>query len=332
VRTIYAAFEDALVVLRGDPDADDWRVEERLADHRPECVRVAGDGDVLCGTFDAGLHRSTDGGESWARVGPGDGAPDAVSAVAVNPTDHDERWVGTEPSAVFRSTDGGDTWTEQTGLTDLPSADEWSFPPRPSTHHVRWLEVDPSDPGHLYVGIEAGAVVQTHDRGQSWVDRREGVPRDPHSIATHPKAPGRAYLAAGDGYAETRDGGDTWETPQDGLDRRYTWSVAVDAGDPDVRLLSAAAGAYRAHTPERAAAYVYRREGDGQWTRLDGTDLPQGEGVTRPVLAAGDPGEFVAASNRGLARSVDGGRSWSRADIDWPSGLPAGTVRGLALG
>jgi photosystem II stability/assembly factor-like uncharacterized protein len=331
MRTVYVAFEEALVVLRGDPDDREWTSSQRLVDHRPECVRAVGDDSVLAGTFDAGLHRSTDDGRSWVRVGQADIAHESVTSLAANPSDPTELWAGTEPSAVFHSTDGGDSWTERPGVTDLPSASSWSFPPRPETHHVRWLEVDPADPAHLYVGVEAGAIVQTHDRGDTWVDRRPGGRRDPHSMATHPDAPGRLYVAAGDGYAESLDGGDSWTHPQDGLDHRYVWSVAVDAGDPEGRLISAATGAFSAHTPGRADTYVYRWT-DDEWQRLSETALPQGEGVTRPVLAAGEPGEFYAASNRGLARSADSGRTWSLFDVDWPAGLPSGTVRGLALG
>jgi photosystem II stability/assembly factor-like uncharacterized protein len=330
MRTVYVAFEQALVVLRGDPDDGGWTSSQRLVDRRPECVLTVGDDTVLTGTSDAGLYRSTDGGRTWGRVGrPGIGH-ESVTALAANPSDPTELWAGTEPSTVFHSTDGGDSWTERPGLTDLPSASGWSFPPRPETHHVRWLEVDPADPAHLYVGVEAGAIVQTRDRGETWVDRQPGSRRDPHSMATHPEAPGRLYVAAGDGYAESRDGGYSWVHPQEGLDHRYVWSVAVDAGDPEVRLVSAATGAFSAHTPSRADTHVYRRT-DDRWTPLSETALPQGDGVTRPVLAAGDPGEFYAASNRGLARSADGGRSWTVLDVDWPVGLPSGTVRGLAL-
>ena len=49
-------------------------------------------------------------------------------------------YAGTEPSAVFRSDNGGDSWVDLAGLRALPSAATWSFPPRPHTHHVRWIE------------------------------------------------------------------------------------------------------------------------------------------------------------------------------------------------
>ncbi|MFC7097819.1 WD40/YVTN/BNR-like repeat-containing protein [Halobaculum marinum] len=329
--TVYAAMGDRFVVV--DPDAETATAAASLDGRSLECVAVHPEAPdrVFVGTFESGLWRSTDGGESFERVGAEAIEQEAVMAVAVSPNDPDVIWVGTEPSRVYRSVDGSDTWSHRDGLTDLPSSDDWAFPPRPHTHHVRWIEPDPADPDHLYVAVEAGALVTTHDAGATWADRVPDSRRDTHSMATHPGAPGRAWCAAGDGYAETSNGGETWTHPQSGLDRTYCWSVAVDTADPETVFVSAARGAFEAHTAERAETYVYRRA-DDDWERLDGRGLPLGEGVTRPVLAAGDTGgEFFALSNRGLYRTADGGDSWDEIDVDWPERTRRQTARGLAV-
>lgn len=331
--TVYAAYEDSVFAMR---DALDDPETDRLLDgHRPECVAAAVDATdaaaperLFVGTFESGLQRSLDGGDTWERASDIDEA--AVMSLAVHPTDPATLYAGTEPSAVYRTTDGGDSWTERPGLTDLPSEPEWSFPPRPHTHHVRWVEVDPYDAEHLYVGIEAGALVQSHDGGETWEDRVQGARRDTHSIETHPEAPGYAWVAAGDGFARTNDGGETWEYPQSGLDHRYCWSVAVDPADPQTVLLSSASGANAAHSLP-AESYLYRTRGDG-WERLDDRGVPTGEGVLRAMLVAGDDaGEFFLANNRGLYRTTDAGDSWTELDVSLPSGFDSQTCRGLAV-
>src|SRR5678816_921867 len=65
-----------------------------------------------------------------------------------------------------------------------------------------------------------GALIRTFDGGQTWRDRVRGGPYDTHTAATHALAPGRIYSAAGDGYFESTDAGDSWRSPDDGLRHR----------------------------------------------------------------------------------------------------------------
>ena len=156
-------------------------------------------------------------------------------------------YAGTEPSRLFRSDDGGDTWRELTTLLELPSRPTWSFPPRPWTSHVRWIAPSPHDADLLLVGIELGGLMRSTDGGETWDDHRPGAQRDVHSLAWHPHARGRAYEAGGGGSAWSDDAGDTWHPADDGRDRNYTWSVAVDPGGS--RLLVR----LREHRPVRRA-------------------------------------------------------------------------------
>lgn len=324
--TVYAAMRNALLVARGDG----WEVDRRLGDRELQCLAAssAAPERLFVGTFEDGLLRSTDGGRSFERVGRTIDS-ERVMSVAVSPHDPAEIWVGTEPSAVYRSRDAGDGWERMKGITDLPSESEWYFPPRPDTHHVRWIELDPNASSRVYVGIELGALVVSDDGGESWRERPPGSRRDNHSLATHPDDPGRVYSAAGDGYAESHDGGESWDHPQEGLDHRYCWSVRPDPADPDTVLVSSANGARSAHSSGTADAHVYRRR-DGVWERLADRGLPMGEGVVRAVLATHEEG-FYAANNRGLFRSSDAGDSWERLPVEWDAEFEDQTPRGLAV-
>ncbi len=357
--TVYAAMEDRLLVVDGG-DETEWRTDERLTDHgRLECALAAG-GRAFVGTFETGLQRSTDAGDSWNRVGAHDIESDAVMSLAVHPDDPDTLWAGTEPSALYRSTDGGDSWERVGGLTDLPSSGEWYFPPRPDTHHVRWIAVDPIDPDRVYVGIEAGAFVYSTDGGDTWTERPPGSRRDNHTLATHPDAAGRVYSAAGDGYseaqrvsgswaapppgdAESTDGGESWVQLQAGLEHGYVWGLAVDPGDPDRVMVSAAHGAGGAHRPPgdahlyrlsgpRAAADDASEEGDTgpRWEHLDDSGVPTGEGALRCVLTATAPGTVYACNDHGLYRSTDWGDRFVPL-VTFGEGLRGQTCRGVAV-
>lgn len=208
----------------------------------------------------------------------------------------------------------------------LPSSSEWSFPPKPETSHVRGISPDPAVSRRLFVCIEAGALIRSHDGGETWEDRPHDGPLDTHTLAVREGAPGRLYSAAGDGYfsagrgySESPDGGDTWERLPDGLDHHYLWGLAVDPADPETVVVSAARSPLQAHSPDSAESTVYRREIGGPWQEVRG-GLPDMEGTIASVLAGdgAELGVFYALNNRGLYRSPDAGKDWERLEVPWP--------------
>ena len=297
------------------------------ADLRPTFVTwdTHAAGRAWASTRAGGVYRSDDGGSSWRPAGL-DGR--RVMTVVPSPSRAGLVWAGTEPSAVWRSDDGGEAWRKLEGLDALSSSSDWSFPPRPETHHVRWIACHPREAGRLWVAIEAGALVSTPDGGESWRDRVPGGPHDTHELAIHPDRPDVLRVAAGDGYYESRDGGERWDRPRDGLDVGYLRSVAIDPGDPNTVVVSAATHAHKAYAAGRSDGRVYRRTGDGPWERVaDG--WPDPPDTIAPLLVAGTaPGELWAADERGVHRSADSGRSWDRvaAFDETPAHL-----RGLAV-
>jgi photosystem II stability/assembly factor-like uncharacterized protein len=323
----------ALLIARR---ASTWTIEEHLGARSPECVAVdlRSPTQVYCGTARAGLFRSRDSGRNWEPVGPGIDHP-MVTAVDVGHTEEADGfgivYAGTEPSAVFRSDTGGDSWVDLAAFRALPSADTWSFPPRPHTHHVRWIEADVSVADRVFVAVEAGALVRTFDGGRTWRDRVRGGPHDTHTAVTHPLAPGRIYSAAGDGYFESIDAADSWRSPEDGLKHVYLVGVAVDPADPDTVIVSATDGPGSAYWPQRAETYVYRKTGPKRW-ELAMSGLPKAKGTTAARFAthAREPGVIYAANNHGLFRSDNVGLSWKALDLHWPEpGLEDG-VEALA--
>jgi len=313
-------------VLVIDVERDDSAPAHGI-DDRPTCLvadpLVAG--RAWCGTRRGGVFRSDDGGGSWEPVGL---AGRLIMAVAASPAERDLVWVGTEPSEVWRSEDAGTTWEQSTRLETLPSSPDWSFPPKPETHHVRWIACHPLEPERLWAAIEAGALVSTSDGGRTWRDRVPGGPYDTHELAIHRETPETLRVAAGDGYFESEDGGTTWRSPDEGLEVDYLRSVAIDPGRPDAVVVSASSGPYSAYLAGRSDGRLYRRIAPGGWERVRG-GWPEPASTIAPLLCAGArAGELWAADERGVHRSDDGGKSWRRAA---GYAAPPQHLRGLVL-
>jgi len=280
------------------------------------------------GTTEDGVLRSDDGGRSWQ---PGGLDGQAVMAVTASPSRRYRIWVGTEPSAVWHTDDGGGRWKKTSELSQLPSSPEWAFPPRPETHHVRWIVPHPSRKGRLWVAVEAGALVSTTDGGGRWRDRVRGGPRDTHELAIHPRRPRTLRVAAGDGYFQSEDGGATWLRPREGLEVGYLRSVAIAPESPEIVVVSAASGPRSAYVAGRSDGRLYRRVGGDPWQRVE-SGWPDPPDTIAPLVRPGTgPGEFWAADERGLHRSLDGGLSWQPVATfpSRPHHLRGLTVRGL---
>jgi hypothetical protein len=230
-------------------------------------------------------------------------------------------YAGTEPSRLFRSDDRGESWSELEALLELPSRPNWSFPPRPWTSHVRWIAPSPHDADLLLVGIELGGLMRSPDGGQSWQDHRPGAQPDVHALAWHPHIPGRAYEAGGGGAAFSTDAGETWQRADDGLDRHYTWSVAVDS---DCWYVSASTGPYAAHGRRDPQARIYRRRHGEPWQPLAG-GLPEPLPAMPYALLATDGRLFAGLADGQLWESRDQGERWSplRLEGDAPEALVA---------
>lgn len=334
--TLYLATSDGLVVLsrRGES----WGAMRPLEVESASCIAVDPfrPERVFCGTWTEGAWRSDNAAKDWRRVF--EGLPhERITSLTVSGAERvggvGVVYIGTEPSAVFRSEDGGQTWRECAGLTDLPSSSEWRFPPRPQTHHVRWITPDPHAAGRLFVAIEAGALVRTPDGGQTWKDRVPGGPYDTHQLTAHPDIPGRLWSAAGDGFYESDDAGDTWRKSEQALRFRYCWSVALDPADPTTAVLTAAPGARQAHTVEHAESAVFHRTGEGPWREIR-EGLPEPKGMRAPVVAANpvEPGVFYAAVDMNcLYHSSDAGAAWRQLNVDWPGEKDDTRVHTLAV-
>jgi hypothetical protein len=298
--SVFVCTRSGLVRLQRDRRS--WAAVPALEGVGARCVAADG-ARVLVGTRGRGVFASGDAGVTWDHVElPG---PDVFS-VAIGAADG-ALYAGTEPSRLFVARDGR-TWAELEALQDIPSRDRWSFPPRPWTHHVRWIAPDPHRAERLLVGIELGGLMYSDDGGATFSDHRPGAKLDAHSLAWHPRVEGRAYQAAGDGAAWSRDGGRTWEAADAGRELGYCWAVAVDAADPERWYVSAASGPGAAHSGDSARGRLYRW--DDAWHALP---LPPD---SMPYALAATDGELLAGMADGrILLSGDRGESWDEIGV-----------------
>ena len=165
--------------------------------------------------------------------------------------------------------------------------------------------------------------------------------------------PGRLYSAAGDGYFESHDYGQTWRRSTAALLRHhgYLFGLAVDSGNPQTIIVSASQWARQAHFLEAAESVVYRRtttssekknadhddtDKEEEW-KLVSNGLPKPTGTLISILAANPKiaGAFYAVNNHGIFYSTDSGISWKMLNdyngIEWPKKYLSQHPRALAV-
>jgi hypothetical protein len=307
---LFLGMQNSLVVA--EETKSGWRVQEKLVDKAPQSIAVdpAGNEIVYCATYEDGLWKSDDAGQKWTRIGQNFGSQNTMSVAIAG--SKNALYAGTEPSSLYRSDAQGKSWIELEGMTKLESSSMWSFPPRPYTHHVRWIGPDASNPDHLYVAIEAGALVQSLDGGKTWIDKVKSGPFDTHTLATSSKIPGKVFSSAGDGYFESADSGQSWKRLVFGLEHRYCYGLALCPSNPQISIISCASSAFEAHYPGAPQSFIYTKD-DSSWHPPRG--LPEAEGTFVSILYSTKK-EIYALNNRGLFSSEEGSH-WKRVDIPW---------------
>jgi len=170
---------------------------------------------------EGGIHRSTDAGATWTKLG--DGLPTGpVGRIGLSVCRSRPQTVYAaiegQGAGVFRSTDGGTTWTRR---SDMSAASMYygqvrCDPTNPDRVHVLQTQIaSSSDGGATFGGTLAG----------------RGVHVDHHALWINPADANHLVLGNDGGLYQSRDGGATWLFHgQMALTQFY--AVAVDMREP----------------------------------------------------------------------------------------------------
>src|SRR6478735_755004 len=112
--------------------------------------------DIVYAGTTKGLYRTTNKGESWARIGQSIPEP-FISSIVLHPSDSSILYVG-GTGGVWKSDDSGKTWAPRIeGLSSL---------------NIRALAMEPKDLRTLYAGTNGSGLYRPTDAGRTWT----GVP------------------------------------------------------------------------------------------------------------------------------------------------------------
>ncbi len=224
-----------------------WHLEPSLDD--PDTV--------YAGVEDAGLFRSTDGGEQWQELpglrGHGTGSswqPGAggmcLHTIILDPVQPKRMFAAISAAGAFRSDDAGETWRAvNQGLRSEGIPD----PHAEVGHCVHRIALHPSRPETLFMQ-KHWDVMRSDDAGESWREISGNLPTDfGFPIDVHAHEPETVYVVPITSDAEhfppegklrvyrSRVGGDDWEALTNGLPQENCYvnvlrdAMAVDSLD-----------------------------------------------------------------------------------------------------
>jgi photosystem II stability/assembly factor-like uncharacterized protein len=260
-----------------------------------------------------GFWRSTDDGRTWTDQSPRFPFPPHIEAIAVHPGNPQVLYIGLQDDrrVLFKSLNGGATWRlSQRGLPTV----EGTLPT------VSELAVDRTNPSIVYA-VAGGELFRSVNGGRDW---SRPVPQLPGGFVNALEATGYGVLAGTPaGVLLSSDRGATWQSRIAGLATTSISEMAIDAQEPP-RL-------YVSNVVSNVPLGFFKTANRGRpWLRLGAPPGSPPTSVGPLVIDPADPNIvhalFYAGTGGGIAKSTNGGRSWTA-----PLSSPCLFLRRIAL-
>lgn len=278
-----------------------------------------------------GLYRSTDAGESWARLDVTD-EPVHFWSVVVSPHDPDVLFAGTSPIGVFRSGDGGDNW--QKCQAEIPERFNMTF----GSSRAMRIAFHPVDPNVMYAVAEVNGLLISEDGGATWRAEPRGLSElaalphlqnteltddptegmfDAHSVCTTPALPDSLFYIGRMGIFESHDRGKTLRDLEVGKSApfSYTRDCRIAPDNPNKMY-----ACFSISSRSSAGALYYSEDLGKSWQRAD-AQVQARSTMMGFGLHVTDPDGIVTVTRGGqIFYTVDGAESWTERQLPSDAG------------
>jgi photosystem II stability/assembly factor-like uncharacterized protein len=335
---ILAGTRKGLFLLKSrDDDRRDWTVEgplltgwdvfHAIVDPRDGVLYACTNNFV----YGATLHRSNDLGKSWERTEqlglPEESGLKLEKTWHVepgHPSEPDTLWLGGAPGVLFRSDDGGMSFEPNRALLEHPTRGQWN--PGAGGLCCHSIQLDPSNPRTLYIGISAAGVFRSDDGGESWTPANSGTAADflpdkhpevgqcVHKVLAHAARPERLWQQNHCGVYRSDDRGESWERLDgNGLPSDFGFGLALDPDDPDVAYVVPEESAENRVTCDGRLGVYRTGDGGASWELVaDGLPEPAWVAVLREGMSFDAKGVYVGTQSGSVFVRPQGG-GWIEA-------------------
>jgi hypothetical protein len=302
------------------------------------------------GHFGVKLHRKTGDG-AWEEIAPPVYPPKPDDLVdldgwgkpvkwttqmiwALEAGGPNEIWCGTMPGGLFRSRDRGATWDMIRTLWDMPERNKWlgGGADIPGIHSIC---VDPRSSKTIRVGVSCGGVWVTHDGGETWACKADGMrfdhtpadvaddpgTQDPHMMVQCQGSPDRLWVQHHCGIYISRDCSESWQAVK-AQPSSFGFGVVVHPKEPDTAWFVPGIKDEK-RIPVDGKLVVTRTRNAGKSFDVLSKGLPQKHAydlVLRHALTIDETGDRLAfgSTTGGVWVTEDQGDSWQNVSHSLP--------------